>query len=202
MLYARVRRDSAIRHPEEWNRRRRQRTAAPPHHRSSGIPVNTAAVRSAPFGLFPSLWVNNRAGEIFLSFCSSPEFRHLMFTGTSLVILLVVLRDGGEKRGSEVGILGLGDEDESVKAEQGVVATDDERCSQIGVAALRAGGNAVDAAVAAAFCLGVVNPMSSGIGGGAFILVRISAAGKTEAFDCRETAPLASSQVRRHLCES
>ncbi|KAL0349888.1 UNVERIFIED_CONTAM: Glutathione hydrolase 1 [Sesamum radiatum] len=73
-------------------------------------------------------------------------------------------------------------------ARNGVVATDHGQCSTIGRDILRKGGHAVDAAVAAALCLGVVSPASSGIGGGAFMLVR-STDGKTEAYDMRETAP-------------
>ncbi|XP_037409431.1 glutathione hydrolase 3-like [Triticum dicoccoides] len=74
----------------------------------------------------------------------------------------------------------------------GAVAADDGRCSEVGAAALRAGGHAVDAAVATALCLGVVHPMSSGIGGGAFIVVRDAASGDAVAFDARETAPAAA----------
>ncbi|XP_011090593.1 gamma-glutamyltranspeptidase 1 isoform X3 [Sesamum indicum] len=73
-------------------------------------------------------------------------------------------------------------------ARNGVVATDHGQCSTIGRDILRKGGHAVDAAVAAALCLGVVSPASSGIGGGAFMLVR-STDSKTEAYDMRETAP-------------
>ncbi|KAJ4959308.1 hypothetical protein NE237_026419 [Protea cynaroides] len=80
------------------------------------------------------------------------------------------------------------------ESEHGVVAADDGRCSDIGVSVLRDGGHAVDAAVATALCLGVVNPMSSGIGGGAFMVVRSSSTFKAEAFDMRETAPLAASK--------
>ncbi|KAK8325579.1 hypothetical protein V6Z12_A11G061000 [Gossypium hirsutum] len=81
---------------------------------------------------------------------------------------------------------------EEVIAHRGAVATDDGRCSKIGVDVLRIGGHAVDAAVAASLCLGVVSPASSGIGGGAFMLLR-EANGKAQAFDMRETAPLKAS---------
>ncbi|KAK4417256.1 Glutathione hydrolase 1 [Sesamum alatum] len=80
-----------------------------------------------------------------------------------------------------------------IVARNGVVATDHGQCSTIGRDVLRKGGHAVDAAVAAAFCLGVISPASSGIGGGAFMLVR-SADGKTEAYDMRETAPALASE--------
>ncbi|KAJ4715622.1 Gamma-glutamyltranspeptidase [Melia azedarach] len=86
---------------------------------------------------------------------------------------------------------------EEVVGQHGVVATDDRRCSEIGVGVLKEGGHAVDAAIAAAFCLGVVSPASSGIGGGAFMLIR-EATGKTQAFDMRETAPKAASQDMYH----
>ncbi|XP_059643374.1 glutathione hydrolase 1-like [Cornus florida] len=82
---------------------------------------------------------------------------------------------------------------EVITANHGVVATDDGRCSRIGRDVLREGGHAVDASVAAALCLGVVSPASSGIGGGAFMLVR-STSGKVQAFDMRETAPMLASQ--------
>lgn len=82
-----------------------------------------------------------------------------------------------------------------VESEFGVVAADDGRCSDIGVSVLRNGGHAVDAAVATTLCLGVLRPMGSGIGGGGFMVVRSSATSKVEAYDMRETAPLAASQV-------
>lgn len=85
---------------------------------------------------------------------------------------------------------------EIIQSEEGVVAADDGRCSEIGASILRQGGHAVDAAVATALCLGVVCSLSSGIGGGGFMLVRSSPTWQTIAFDFRETAPLAASQVQ------
>ncbi|KAB2619730.1 gamma-glutamyltranspeptidase 1-like [Pyrus ussuriensis x Pyrus communis] len=82
---------------------------------------------------------------------------------------------------------------EVISVRHGAVATDDRRCSRIGKDVLREGGNAVDVSVAAALCLGVVSPASSGIGGGAFMLVRL-ASGEAHAFDMRETAPLLASE--------
>lgn len=98
----------------------------------------------------------------------------------------------------------------------GAVAADHPVCSNIGLAILRdAGGNAIDAAVAVALCLGVANPASSGLGGGAFILIHAdepnsealppfvdattnshpSTSGKiTEVVDCREVAPAAATR--------
>lgn len=83
---------------------------------------------------------------------------------------------------------------EVITARRGVVAADDGRCSRIGRDVLREGGHAVDASVAVALCLGVVSPASSGIGGGAFMLIRL-ADGTTQALDMRETAPIKASEV-------
>nr|XP_043626653.1 glutathione hydrolase 3-like [Erigeron canadensis] len=81
-----------------------------------------------------------------------------------------------------------------VESLEAVVAADDARCSEIGASVLQEGGHAVDAAVAAALCLGVVNPMASGIGGGGFMVVRSADTSETLAFDFRETAPSAASE--------
>nr|BAQ21913.1 gamma-glutamyl transpeptidase [Allium sativum] len=82
---------------------------------------------------------------------------------------------------------------EVITSKNGAVASDDGRCSVIGTDVLKEGGNAIDAAVAASFCLGVVSAASSGIGGGAFMLIRM-ANGEAHAIDMRETAPLHASQ--------
>jgi gamma-glutamyltranspeptidase/glutathione hydrolase len=75
----------------------------------------------------------------------------------------------------------------------GAVATVDRIASQAGIDAMRKGGNAVDAAIAAALTLGVVNGYNSGIGGGCFILIR-RANGELLCIDGRETAPAAASR--------
>ena len=74
-----------------------------------------------------------------------------------------------------------------------MVATVNPIATDAGVAALDAGGNAVDAAIAAALTLGVVDGFNSGIGGGCFILIR-TADGKIMAMDGREMAPQAASR--------
>ncbi|MFM7842967.1 MAG: gamma-glutamyltransferase [Planctomycetota bacterium] len=76
----------------------------------------------------------------------------------------------------------------TAESPRGMVATVHPLATQAGVSALERGGNAVDAAVAAALTLGVVDGHNSGIGGGCLILVR-RADGKLFALDGRETAP-------------
>lgn len=78
-------------------------------------------------------------------------------------------------------------------ASEGMVTTTDPLATEVGLAVLARGGNAVDAAVATHFALAVVNPEAGNIGGGGFMVARF-ADGSTAALDFRETAPLAATR--------
>jgi gamma-glutamyltranspeptidase / glutathione hydrolase len=73
----------------------------------------------------------------------------------------------------------------------GAVATVDLDASSAALGVLRRGGNAVDAAVAAAATLGVTEPYSTGVGGGGFMVIWLARQGRAVTIDGRETAPAA-----------
>jgi len=76
----------------------------------------------------------------------------------------------------------------------GVVATAYPQASAAALEMLDKGGNAVDAAVAAAFAAGVVGPYHNGVGGGGLALVSLPEKGEVLALDFREVAPAAASR--------
>src|SRR4051812_45875400 len=80
-----------------------------------------------------------------------------------------------------------------VRAPHAMVATVHREASQVGVAIMHQGGNAVDAAVATGFALAVVHPQAGNLGGGGFMLFR-DAQGKAYFLDFREQAPAAASR--------
>ncbi|SNZ06701.1 gamma-glutamyltransferase [Cohaesibacter gelatinilyticus] len=80
----------------------------------------------------------------------------------------------------------------SVTAKSFMVSSANPIASQIGYDVLKAGGNAMDAAVAVQFALNLVEPQSSGIGGGAFALYWDAKEQKLTSFDGREKAPMAA----------
>ena len=95
-----------------------------------------------------------------------------------------------------LALLGLLLLDEQVNArpargERSMVVAEHPIAARVGLEVLRRGGNAADAAIAAAFALAVVYPQAGNIGGGGFFLWR-GADGKATSFDFREKAPLAA----------
>jgi gamma-glutamyltranspeptidase/glutathione hydrolase len=72
------------------------------------------------------------------------------------------------------------------------IASGHALATQAGIDILAQGGNAFDAAVAVSSTLAVVEPISSGLGGGGFFLLHDAATGKDVMLDARETAPAAA----------
>src|SRR5271166_3748748 len=79
----------------------------------------------------------------------------------------------------------------AVEGKNGMVAAEHELAAQAGLRILEEGGNAIDAACAAALAVGVTNPSSCGVGGGGFMLIYFAKTGQVYALNYRERAPLA-----------
>jgi gamma-glutamyltranspeptidase / glutathione hydrolase len=83
----------------------------------------------------------------------------------------------------------LAEEPAAGRPRQAMVAAANPVAVEAGLDVLRRGGSALDAAVAVQVMLGLVEPQSSGIGGGAFIMYFDAATGEVDAYNGRETAP-------------
>jgi gamma-glutamyltranspeptidase/glutathione hydrolase len=90
-------------------------------------------------------------------------------------------------------VSGNGESNQRIATGANVAATVHPIASQAALKIVKQGGNAIDAAIAAALCLGVVDGHNSGLGGGCLMLIRTSE-GKIHAIDGRETAPAAATQ--------
>jgi gamma-glutamyltranspeptidase / glutathione hydrolase len=78
---------------------------------------------------------------------------------------------------------------QTITAQNGVVVSANVLASAVGMEVLRAGGNAVDAAIATGLALAVVHPTAGNVGGGGFMVIRFPD-GRATAIDFREKAPL------------
>ena len=83
--------------------------------------------------------------------------------------------------------------DDQVRGRHGMVASNSEIASRVGVEVMKRGGNAIDAAVAVGLALAVVYPYAGNIGGGGFMMIR-KKDGTATAIDYREMAPKAASR--------
>lgn len=110
----------------------------------------------------------------------------LRFTLVLLALLLAALLIAS---GVLLGLLLKPPDKYSGTYQHAAVATDAAECSRIGVEMLKKGGTAVDAAVASVFCVGVMNPQSTGIGGGGFMVYYNAASQESTVIDFREKAP-------------
>jgi gamma-glutamyltranspeptidase/glutathione hydrolase len=85
-------------------------------------------------------------------------------------------------------------DEQPVLAQHGMVVSVHHLATDAGVEVLRAGGNAVDAAVATGFALAVVHPAAGNLGGGGFMLLRTHD-GHATFLDYRKKAPLAATET-------
>jgi gamma-glutamyltranspeptidase/glutathione hydrolase len=106
--------------------------------------------------------------------------RQAFAAATLILILMLAASDTLAAEGSRYR--------DAVRSRGGVIASESPAASEVGLEVLNAGGNAMDAAVATTFALGVARPQSCGIGGGGFLIYR-GADGESAALDFRETAP-------------
>ncbi len=86
-------------------------------------------------------------------------------------------------------------DDYQASSKDGIVVAAHPLASEAGAKMLAAGGNAIDAAVAASFVISVVRPQSTGIGGGGFMLYHDAASSRQRVFDFRERAPHKASRT-------
>jgi gamma-glutamyltranspeptidase / glutathione hydrolase len=109
---------------------------------------------------------------------SAMTFKHRLLILALGVLMAACATDRPTRAEAPIGPVGTG-----------MVTAANPLAVEAGLAVLRKGGSAVDAAVAVQAVLGLVEPQSSGLAGGAFITYYEAATGKVSAYDGRETAP-------------
>ncbi len=115
--------------------------------------------------------------------------RHLLFALATLPLLAAAARGGG---GGGAGSVEARPTAQVLTSNRGMVVAAAPEASRAGAEVLAAGGNAMDAALAAALALAVVYPQAGNLAGGGFLVVR-TPDGVVRALDFRETAPAGAS---------
>ncbi len=146
-------------------------------------PINTAILKRGA--------ALTAIGEQFRTFCNyGPEMQRF-FAANILAIALIFCLES-TRAIAQTPAAGLDYmHEQPVRARHAMVVTVHHDATDAGIAILKAGGNAVDAAVAVGFALAVVHPVAGNLGGGGFMLVRLKD-GKTHFLDYREEAPAAA----------
>jgi gamma-glutamyltranspeptidase/glutathione hydrolase len=118
--------------------------------------------------------------------------RPLITAAFALVVTFTGLLQSFAQRASDPAadaLIGMDSRFQPVIALHGMVAAQEKIAAEVGADILKAGGNAVDAAVATGFALAVTHPSAGNIGGGGFMVVGYDGGKKFTAIDYRETAP-------------
>ncbi len=121
-----------------------------------------------------------------------PRIRHglLLMAGAMIMAPFAIAQDQPQPEDTTAIA-----ERSSVTAQEFMVASAHPLATEAGYAVLEAGGSAADAAVAVQVMLGLVEPQSSGLGGGAFLLYWDADTGTLTSYDAREKAPLAADET-------
>ena len=124
----------------------------------------------------------------------TPRIKIITLIKTMTLALLCTLLSTAHAQNDSAAIFSGIDLIHPIYAANGMVATQEEMATRIGLEVLEQGGNAVDAGVAIGFALAVTLPRAGNLGGGGFMMVHSADKNETVAIDFREMAPLGASR--------
>ncbi|MEM9102753.1 MAG: gamma-glutamyltransferase [Pseudomonadota bacterium] len=116
--------------------------------------------------------------------------KQMKFLFYTIIPLLCIANTFTVRAAEKLPIINYAQAFHPVIAKKGMVASQEAIASRVGLDILKAGGNAVDAAVAVGFAMAVTLPRAGNIGGGGFMMIHLAKEKKILAIDYREMAPL------------
>ena len=119
-------------------------------------------------------------------------WRHHRFNTAALIAITIFITSCSDHQDAQDAIESSREQAQNSKISQAAVAMPDRYSAEVSAQILEQGGNAVDAAVAAAFTLAVTYPEAGNIAGGGFMTLRLN--GETQFLDYREVAPGAATR--------